>query len=169
MAKRYTKSFKLKVVEKAVNRSNNETLASMCNQYGIGYSTLTRWMYEVKQGKLSEQEYAPGAEEKPPQAWTAQEKLQAIVDTERLSEQDKGQYCRNKGIFLHQIAQWKQSIMSKSDNDQKQSDKAEIRALKEQNKRLQQELRRKEKALAEAAALLVLKKKAQALLEDEDD
>jgi transposase-like protein len=167
MSKRHTKRFKLKVVEKALNRENNDTLVSIASQYGIGYSTLTRWMYEVKQGTLSEEPQSFEKEQRP-QDWTAQEKLQAIIDTEPLSEPEKGQYCRSKGLFIHQIAQWKQSFMSSS-NEKTQKDKSEIRALKAENKRLQQELNRKDKALAETTALLVLKKKAQALFGSDED
>jgi hypothetical protein len=56
-----------------------------------------------------------------------------------------------------------------SSNEKTQKDKSEIRALKAENKRLQQELNRKDKALAETTALLVLKKKAQALFGSDED
>lgn len=171
MKKRHTQSFKLKVVEKALNRTNNDTLESVAKQYGIGYSTLTRWMYEVKQGKLTEERSAAMPKHKRPVDWSVEEKLQAIMDTERLDERDKGRYCREKGIYQHQIEHWKQQLMSKTDNnEQTQQYKTQIKALKEENKRLQKELARKEKALAEAAALMILKKKAQALFgSDEED
>ncbi len=164
MRKRPGNAFKLKVVEKALNRTNHETLAKIAEQFGNGYSTLTRWMLEVKQGKLTEEPSVSAPKEKRPQDWTAGEKLQAIVDTERLNEPEKGRYCREKGLYTHQIEQWKQQLMSKPNtNEQTQQYKAQIKALKAENQLLQKELTRKEKALAEAAALMVLKKKAQAL------
>ena len=54
MRKNHTQSFKIKAVEKALNRAQHQTLGQVADQLSIGYSTLTRWMYEVKQGKLSE-------------------------------------------------------------------------------------------------------------------
>jgi transposase-like protein len=107
MAKRHSQSFKIQAVEKALNRSSHETLAHIADHYGIGYSTLTRWMLEVKQGKLTEEPSISAPKEKRPQDWTAGEKLQAIVDTERLNEPEKGRYCREKGLYTHQIEQWK--------------------------------------------------------------
>lgn len=162
MKKRHTKSFKLKAVEKALNRPGHQTLGQLAEQLGIGYSTLTRWMYDVKQGKLSEQSTA-ALQHKRPEDWTGAEKLRAIIDTEALSEQEKGRYCREQGLYQHQIEQWKQQLMSKNDNDNQNQYKEQLKALKAENQRLQKELARKEKALAEAAALLVLKKKAQTL------
>jgi transposase-like protein len=84
MKKQPRKSFIMNVVEKALNRTNQnqETLAQIAEQVGIGYSTLTRWMLDAKQGKLTKEPMAALAKEKRPWDWTAGEKLQAIVDTE---------------------------------------------------------------------------------------
>jgi transposase-like protein len=171
MRKRHSQSFKDQAVEKALNRSSDETLGQIADQYGIGYSTLTRWMHQVKQGNLTDQLSGTAAKEPRPQDWAPEQKLQAVIDTQGLNEQDKGRYCREHGVYHHQIDHWKQQFMSHTnDHKQSQTDKAQIKALKAENKRLQRELARKEKALAEAAALMVLKKKAQALFgSDEED
>lgn len=161
MGKRHSNSFKLQAVEKALKRQSDQTLAELAEHFGIGYSTLTRWMHEVKQGNLSDE----SAKTKRPQDWTIEEKWQAIVDTERLTEDDKSRYCRHHGIYLHQLEEWKKALKDKQNNSSDSQLRNEIRELKAQNKRLQKELARKEKALAEAAALIVLKKKAQALLD----
>lgn len=164
MTKRHSQSFKIQVVEKALNRSSQETLAQIADQQGIGYSTLTRWMYQIREGELTDQSPATPVTEQRPQDWRADQKLQAIIDTERLNEQDKGHYCREHGVYQHQIDHWKQQLMSKTnDSQQAQQHKAQIKALKAENQRLQKELSRKEEALAEAAALMILKKKAHAL------
>jgi transposase-like protein len=169
MGKRQSTGFKLKVVERALTRTSNETLAQIAQEFGLGYSTLTRWMSHVQQGTLAEQANTT-AKEKSPKEWTAQAKWQALVAYEGLDEQARGQYCRTQGIYSHQLDEWRATMMSKQDAEQRQQDKAEIRSLKGENKRLQRELARKEKALAEAAALMILKKKAAALFgEDEDN
>src|SRR5680860_872786 len=112
MGIRQSTTFKLKAVERALNRTNNERLEDNAQQFSIGYSTLTRWMSAARQDKLIPHSGRVLAREKRPRDWTAAEKLQAIVDTEALSEQETGQYCRSKGIFQHQIAHWKQALMS---------------------------------------------------------
>lgn len=169
MGKRHSNSFKLQAVEKALNRSHGQTLAEIAEHYSIGYSTLTRWMQDVKQGNLSEESAATISKHKRPQDWILEEKVQAIVDTERLSDEDKGKYCRSKGIYVHQLEDWKQALKNTQINKNDPKLKSENRALKAENKRLQKELARKEKALAEAAALIVLKKKAQVLFESGEE
>ena len=96
-----------------------------------------------------------------------------VVETAALSESELGEYCRKKGLYPEQLKQWKQQCLegfqsneqqTKALKQQTKKDKAEIRALKK-------DLRFKEKALAETAALLVLRKKLKAFYgeEPEDD
>ena len=168
MRKRQSTAFKLNVVENALSRGTAETVEQVAKRHGIGHSTLTRWMVEVKQGRLTRQN-ASLPQEKQPQDWTPAEKFQALVDTAGLNEQDQGRYCRQHGLFEHHLTQWKQECMATRDNERDAKLKAENRALKDENKRLQRELHRKEKALAEAAALMILKKKAQAMFGLDED
>lgn len=88
--------------------------------------------------------------------------MQAIIDCEALDEEATNTYCRKQGIYPHHPEQWKKDFLSAGSSAI--SAQTQLKQLKSDNKLLQQELRRKEKALAEAAALLVLKKKAQRLL-----
>ena len=168
MDKRQSTGFKLKVVERALTRTSNETLAQIAQEFGLGYSTLTRWMSHVQQGTLTDHANTT-TKEKSPKEWTAQEKWHALVAYEGLDEQARGQYCRTQGIYSHQLDDWRAAIMSKQDNEQTHRYKTEIRGLKDENKRLQRELHRKEKALAEAAALMILKKKAAMLFGTDED
>lgn len=164
---KHSVSFKVKAVEQALQRSAEETLAQCAARNGIGYSTLTNWMTQAKQGKLTVTDTV--VQEKRPRDWSAAEKLQAVIESAALSEEDQGRYCRQHGVFAAQLTQWKQDMM-RSPNEQTPALKAENRALKEELKQVKRELARKEKALAEAAALLILKKKAQAMFgSDADD
>ena len=96
-----------------------------------------------------------------------------MVETAALSESELGEYCRKKGLYPEQIKQWKQQCLQGFQSNEQQAkvlkqqtkeDKAEIKLLKK-------DLRFKEKALAETAALLVLRKKLKAFYgeEPEDD
>lgn len=76
-------------------------------------------------------------------------------------------WCREKGLFEHQLKQWREAFCSPGEPHAHQA-KAELRELKVKHEQLQRDLRRKDRALAETAALLVLQKKFRALLEDED-
>ena len=160
-------SFKVKAVEQALQRPAEETLAQYAARNGIGYSTLTNWMTQAKQGKLTVTDTV--VQERRPRDWSAAEKLQAVIESAALNEEDQGRYCRQHGLFAPQLTQWKQDMM-RSPSEQTPALKAENRALKEELKQIKRELARKEKALAEAAALLILKKKAQAMFgSDADD
>ncbi len=106
--------------------------------------------------------------EKTPQQWTPEEKLQAIIACESLDSQQTSAWCRENGIFPHHIKQWRDEFTQNSPKPASGGRK-KIRELTEENKSLKKELRRKEKALSETAALLVLKKKVDQLWENEED
>ena len=169
MGKRQSTEFKLKAVERALSRRDDETLEQIAQELGLGYSTLTRWLSQVQQGRLTKPVSNTRAHEKSPKEWTAPEKWQALVAYEGLDEQARGPYCRAQGIYSHQLDEWRATMMSKQDNEQTHRYKTEIRGLKGENKRLQRELHRKDKALAEAAALMILKKKAAVLFGMDED
>jgi hypothetical protein len=76
-------------------------------------------------------------------------------------------WCRECGIFSHHLEQWKSDFCKLTPSTENREDVKTLRGLKAENQRLERELNRKEKALAEAAALLVLQKKYRALLGEE--
>ena len=105
---------------------------------------------------------------KRPQDWSAEEKLQAVIEAASVSEKDLGAFLRRQGLHEAHLKEWRQLVLSGLQQAPKRSTKgstAETRRVRE----LERELTRKEKALAEAAALLVLKKKVRKIWGDEDD
>ena len=103
--------------------------------------------------------------ERRPQDWTAEEKLDAILEYEKLNEEERGKYLRERGLHSIHIERWKEAIV-----EGLKSSKLNKKDLREKRiKELEKELRRKDKALAETAALLVLKKKAQDIWGDPED
>lgn len=98
--------------------------------------------------------------EKRPQEWSLAERLNAIIACGNLDDTAMNQYCRGKGLYPHHIEQWKKDFAKEPATKPMKSDSKQ---LKQAIKQLQKELNRKDKALAETAALLVLKKKADAM------
>jgi transposase-like protein len=93
--------------------------------------------------------------------------VQEVYQTHALSDESRNAWCREHGLFAHQLAQWQKQFCAGSAQTQTpEQDKTALRALRLQNAQLQRQLARKDRALAEAAALLVLQKKFQALCED---
>ncbi|QVK19635.1 transposase [Mycoplasmatota bacterium] len=95
-----------------------------------------------------------------------------VLETATLSEVELSKYCRNKGLYVNQVKEWRDACMQANGGVAKQATELQ-KQLREKNqelKKLNKELQRKESALAEAAALLVLRKKASAIWgEDEED
>jgi hypothetical protein len=94
-----------------------------------------------------------------------QERLSALAESHSLAGEELNAWCRNRGLFAHHLSQWRAQFCKLS-IDGLDTNALDNRTLKQENVRLQRELQRKEKALAEAAALLILQKKFQALWED---
>lgn len=163
---RYNPQFKQQAVEKALSRSAEKTLQEVATELSIGYSTLQKWMRQSKQGQL-EIVTASDHQEQRPQDWSLSQKFEAIMDCHAFSADEISAYCRERGIYPHHLSAWKQSFLS--DNSGTDS-KTQCRQLKKDVKRLESELNRKDKALSETAALLVLSKKCQAFwTETKDD
>jgi hypothetical protein len=92
--------------------------------------------------------------------------LVALHETHGMSGEALQAWCRERGLFVHHLTSWKAAFCAEGKGTEPGT--REVRTLKDENVKLKRELVRKEKALAEAAALLVLQKKFRALWEDED-
>lgn len=93
------------------------------------------------------------------------------METATLSEAELAEYCRKKGLYVEQVLAWKDACMQANGGVAQEATRLqkELRKKDQEVKKVSQELRRKESALAETAALLVLRKKANAILGDGDD
>lgn len=142
------------------------SIAQLARDENIAEQTLYNWRNRAKQqGKTvptnsKTQEISP------------ETKLTIIIDTAKLNETELAEYCRNKGLYPEQIAQWKaQSLTGFSTTEQQTAQvRRQHQTDQKQIKQLKQEIKRKDKALAEAAAILILRKKLNALWgEDEEE
>jgi transposase-like protein len=166
MKKRFSQSFKMQAVEKALNRSNETTQQEIADELGIGLSTLGKWIIKSRNNELEALSSNMMTQDKRPQEFSLEERLELIIRCSSLDEAQVSQLCREEGIFPHHIKQWKTDFtkgqrVSKNPTESKKL-KAEIKILK-------REINRKDKALAETAALLVLQKKVQAIWGSDED
>ena len=149
------------------------TATALSAEMGISQPTLSRWLRETATFRAMESKKTPPTVEAPPERaekraedWTPEEKLRAVVETMGVGGEALGAFLRRRGLHRDQLAQWQESAMAALERPvSRRRAKAEGKRIKE----LESELRRKEKALAETAALLVLRKKANALWGDADD
>ena len=93
------------------------------------------------------------------------------MQTYPMNETELAEYCRSKGLFAEQIEAWRDACLQANGGVAKQSAalQQELKTEKKRSKELEKELRRKESALAETAALLTLRRKARAIWGDGED
>jgi transposase-like protein len=158
MRQQYTEEKKQSVLKKLLP-PYNIPIPELSRAENIPTTTLYTWRSkEIKRGNMTESTQAKSTH------FNAAERLQIIIETAPLSELELGEYCRKKGIYTHDIQMWKNEIIQNLSGQKASNleDKKQAKKDKERIKSLEKELRRKDKALAETAALLVLRKKLQA-------
>ena len=145
---------------------HNRSISHLAKEEGISEQTLYNWRNEARRKGI----LLPDGENSQA-GWTARDKFAEVLESESLNEEETAEYCRRKGIFPEQLVVWREACEAANDWD-KQAGlklKSEQKTNRKRIKDLEKELQRKEKALAEAAALLVLQKKVQAIWEDPED
>lgn len=159
MKTNYSDAFIEQAVIKLLSRGEH-TVRSVAQDLNVNYHTAKNW---IKKGMANKAGVSP-AKERRPQDWSAQEQLLALHETHGLSSEALQAWCRERGLFAHHLTSWQTAFCAQTKTE---SSAREVRTLKDENEQLKRELVRKEKALAEAAALLILQKKFRALWEDE--
>ena len=158
--KRYSAGFKEQALVKVYSRGNDQSIQSVANALNINLTTLKTWM---KQSEQDVNKPAP-PKSKRPEDWSPEDRLAALQQSYSLLGENLNTWCRERGVFIHQLEQWKTDFCSHGDSEDQHKEARVLRTLKEENQSLERELLRKDKALAEAAALWVLQKKFRALL-----
>lgn len=160
---RHSSQFKKAILNKL--SQSGLSIRKFAEQEGINLSTLYSWQKQFNTSGLKVTKVNSSDK------WSNEEKFAVVLETSALSEVELSEYCRTKGLYPEQIKAWKQACISgnttKSSKRIKQT--PEQKADKKLIKSLERELRRKEKALAEAAALLVLGKKYDAYWKEKED
>jgi hypothetical protein len=160
MKSTYGEGFIDQALVKVFSRGDR-TVRSVAEDLNVNYHTLKNWMKREsvtkRDGKV--------IKEKRPQDWSAEEQLVALHETHGLSGEALNAWCRERGLYAHHLTSWQAAFCAEATAGA--SGTRDWRTLKDQNEQLKRELLRKDKALAEAAALLVLQKKFRALWENE--
>ena len=161
---KYSTAFKSKMVQKMLGgRSAN----SLAQETGMHQPTLSKWLRDASRlqaVKRRRQDEKTTTEGRRPEDWSAEEKLEAVLEGKRLSGAELGEFLRGRGLHEEQLREWEASAVASLRGRKSTGKSPDAKRVKE----LERELQRKEKALAEAAALLVLRKKLNALWGDED-
>lgn len=151
---RYGKAFKSRAVARLLP-PESASLEAVSAEFGIRSDTLERWRSEA----------LPDAQDR---LWTGPARLEAVIHTAAMDETSRNAWCREKGIYPSELERWRlQAMESLADEDiPERPSPGEVRQAKQRIKALERDLKRKEKALAETAALLVLSKKLSAIFHE---
>jgi transposase-like protein len=142
-----------------VHSRGGRTIQSVAEELDVKFETVKRWLkvHTIVRADVADRERRP-------HEWRREEQLGALLDTHALNAEELNAWCRERGIFPHHLEEWRAAFCA---GDSAPAKTVSTSSSKEVAK-LKKELVRKEKALAEVAALLVLQKKFQALWADEE-
>ena len=150
MMKKYSADFKSRIIAQMLP-PNNRSIPELAKETGIPKETLYTW--RTKNGG------AQAVSGQKTEVFTGSQKFHMVLEAATMNEHDLAEFCRRSGCFPEQISAWRESCEMANDIRPRRAEQAERRELRKQNNQLQSELRRKEKALAEMTAILVLQKK----------
>ena len=150
-----------------VRQRGTRSVQDVANDLNMPVGTLRKWLSKSnRKGKVGKP-VSDLSVDLPAQSWGPAQRLLALKETHGMPETQLHAWCRERELFEHQLKAWGEAFCSATVCESREARTA-LRELQVKHDGLQRELRRKEKALAEAAALLVLQKKLQALWEDEE-
>jgi transposase len=164
--KHYSKKRKDAVLKRMM-QPENAPVPMLAEETGISKVTLYDWRkHAIAKGLVVPEDTQN------PENWSAEYKFAVVLETAVMNQAELSQYCRKKGLFAEQIAAWKENCLmgNASAVPQTKADRKQAQQARDEIKQLKRELHRKDRALAETAALLVLRKKMHAIWgEDEDE
>ncbi len=135
------------------------TIMEMAVKTGAHQSSIRDWM------KI----YGKSSIMKKTIEWSPENKLEAIIKTASMSEQQLGEFLRENGLHSTDIDQWKQDIYNSLKAPGRPRIDPEVVMLRNKEKELSKDLARKERALAEMSARVILLKKSHAIFGDPED
>ena len=145
---------------------NAMSVAQVSRDTGVSEQTLYNW-----RNRLRHEGKSVPADSSNPERWSGESKLAVVIETAVLNEEELAEYCRCKGLYAEQIARWREAAIVGAQTLRPLStdERRELQQERKKTRQLEKELRRKDRALAETAALLVLQKKARAIWGDGED
>ena len=156
--KQYTTTFKARVLQRLVG-PRAISAYRLAGEVGVSQVTLSRWLAAAR---------SVPAMTTPAKKWTGAQKLRVLLAAHGLSETELGALLRREGLHAAQLDEWRAAAETALEDPSRRREKAVPHPDTKRLVDVERDLRRMEKALAEAAALLVLKKKVQAIWGDAD-
>ncbi len=164
----YSQQFRNRMVQKLVG-PRAMSASALSTEVGIPQGTLSRWL---KRAATIPSTMSSVDTDTKAHHWSPEEKVAFVLEATAVPSGELGALLRRRGVLEAQLSEWRKQVTEgavASMRPRSRGDREAAAAESKRIKQLERELLRKDKALAETAALLVLKKKAQAIWGDEDD
>ena len=155
MSQQRTEEFRRAAVEKLQSRGSR-SVEEVARVLGVSSWSLYQWSKRYGRAEVMKHNRRPADR-------SVQEKLRAVIEFEGLEGEKQGEYLRREGLHSEHIAGWKKSMeagLESGGGSLTAVNRSQWAADKKKIKELERDLHRKDRALAETTALLVLKKKA---------
>ena len=162
--KQYPDEFKASIITKLL-APNNADIPALAIESGIPKDTLYSW--RIKHRRRDQQVKAQKTDDN--SKISSLEKFDIVIETAHMNQAEISAYCRSKGLYPEQIDAWRAQCRQANANLSPQADRKKFNEQTKEIQQLKSELNRKEKALAEAATLLILKKKVHQIWGDAED
>ena len=159
----YSEEFKNSMIARMLP-PNSEPVSKIAKETNISIGTLHKW-------KKQHIESGESIKTSDTDRWSSQEKFMVVMETASMNEAELSKYCRETGIYPDQVKDWKDVCMQANGGVAKEASRLnkEMKSKNKEIKALEKEIQRKDKTLAETAAILVLRKKLDALLGTDDE
>lgn len=148
MSKKFSDEFKQSMVKRMLPPESISVIA-LAKETGISRSALRSWLNNAKGISNNKS------------------KFHIVVETYSMNEYELSTYCRKNGLFTEDIKKWR-AMFEQAELPTSALD-THSKKDREHIKKLENEIRRKDKALAETAALLVMSKKLEAVFGSQED
>ena len=162
----YSPKFKLKMIAKLVG-PDARSARSLSQETGIAQATLSRWLREAKVEPMALK--TPIKEQTRRSRWTPDEKVRVVLDAAALDDTALGAFLRREGLHESDLVRFRKEVREAATDGLRAKASRGRTPEQKENERLRKELARKDRALAETAALLVLQGKARAFFASEGE
>jgi transposase-like protein len=161
MGRDYAPEFKAELIAKLLP-PQNVPVPELARESGVPKDTLYCWRLQARR--------QAGDRPASTNDWSSKARFEAVLESAAMNAEQTAEYCRRRGLYPAQLAAWRRDCEQAGAASQqaRQGEAAEYKAQRARIRELERELRRKDAALAETAALLTLSKKAQAIWGDNE-
>lgn len=158
MNSRYSTAFKESIIKK-ICTPGGPTIMQISRELGVHHVTIRNWM----------KFYANISSMKDANDWTPEKRLEAIIKTASMNENELGEFLRANGLHSTDLEEWKQNFYGSQRPVGRPKLDPEVVELRAEKKALSSDLKRKDKALAEMSARIILLKKSNLLFGGTED